>query len=234
MSTAAKSRAPARSRFEAERRLVIRDAAWDDYLVLVNSLHERTILRVAFDGKDIEIMTKGRDHDRFSYLIDKLIVAVAHAQCVPVEPFGETTWRKPGVERGIEADQWYFFDAGKRECISKILRDEKARGVRTNSLEGFPSPDLAVEIDISPPEVDRPGIYAALGVAELWRFDGEAAVIEGLSSEGRYEPLKKSQWLEITPADVVRWLVREDATEFIPWLDRVTKWAQRKSAGKRP
>ncbi|HKM52346.1 MAG TPA: hypothetical protein VJY33_02990, partial [Isosphaeraceae bacterium] len=175
MSTAAKSRAPARSRFEAERRLVIRDAAWDDYLVLVNSLHERTILRVAFDGKDIEIMTKGRDHDRFSYLIDKLIVAVAHAQCVPVEPFGETTWRKPGVERGIEADQWYFFDAGKRECISKILRDEKARGVRTNSLEGFPSPDLAVEIDISPPEVDRPGIYAALGVAELWRFDGEAA-----------------------------------------------------------
>ena len=234
MSTAAKSRVPARSRFEAERRLVIRDAAWDDYLVIVNSLHERSILRVAFDGKDIEIMTKGRDHDRFSYLIHQLIVAVAQAQGAPVEPFGETTWRKPGVERGIEADQWYFFDAAKRECIAKILRDEKARGVRTNSLEGFPSPDLAVEIDISPPKVDRAGIYAALGVAEVWRFDGEAAVIERLSSEGRYEPLKKNQWLEMTPADVVRWLVREDATEFIPWLDRVTKWARRKSAGKRP
>ncbi|MBV8486986.1 MAG: Uma2 family endonuclease [Planctomycetaceae bacterium] len=233
MSTAAKSKAPTQSRFVAERRLVIQGASWDDYLALSGSLHERTVLRVAFDGKDIEIMTKGRDHDRFSYLIDKFIVAVAHAQGVLVEPFGETTWTKPGIERGIEADQWYFFDAAKRECIAKILRDERARGIRSNSLEGFPSPDLAVEIDISPPKVDRPGIYAALGVAELWRFDGEVAVIERLSPEGRYEPLKKSQWLEITPADVVRWVAREDATEFIPWLDRVTKWARRKSAGKR-
>jgi Uma2 family endonuclease len=234
MSTDAKSTAPARFRFQPERRLVIRDANWDDYLVLVESLHERTILRVAFDGKDIEIMTKGRDRDRFSFLINQLILAVAHAQRVHIEPFGETTWRKPGVERGIEADQWYFFDAAKRECIAKIMRDEKARGVRSNSLEGFPSPDLAVEIDISPPQVDRPGIYAALGVPELWRFDGEVAVIERLSPAGRYEPLKKSQWLEIVPADMVRWVVQEDATEFMPWLNRVTKWARRKSAGKRP
>ena len=106
--------------------------------------------------------------------------------------------------------------------------------VRTNSTEGFPSPDLAIEIDISPPKVDRPGIYAALGVAELWRFDGDVAVIERLMPGGRYEPIEKSQWLEITPADVVRWLVQEDTAEFIPWLNRVTKWARRKFAGRRP
>ena len=70
------------------------------------------------------------------------------------------------------------------------------------------------------------------GVAELWRFDGDVAVIERLVPGGRYEPIEKSQWLEITPADVVRWLVQEDTAEFIPWLNRVTKWARRQFAGK--
>ena len=233
MSTVAKLKALARGRFEAERRLVIRGAGWDDYLTLVDSLHERSPLRVAFDGKDIEIMTKGSDHDRFSYLINQLNVAVAQAQGVPIEPYGETTWRKPGVKRGLEADQWYFFDARKRERIARMQRADKARGVRTNSTERFPSPDLAIEIDISPPKVDRPGIYAALGVAELWRFDGDVAVIERLMPGGRYEPIEKSHWLEITPADVVRWLVQEDTAEFIPWLNRVTKRARRKFAGRR-
>ncbi|MGA7498153.1 MAG: Uma2 family endonuclease [Isosphaeraceae bacterium] len=234
MSTVARPKAPARSRFEAERRLVIRGARWEDYLTLVDSLDEHSPLRVAFDGKDIEIMTKGSDHDRFSNLAHHVVVAAAQAKGVHVEPYGETTWRKPGVKRGLEADQWLFFDARKRERIARIQRTNKARGQRTNSTEGFPSPDLAIEIDISPPKVDRPGIYAALGVAELWRFDGDVAAIERLVPGGRYEPIEKSQWLEITPADVVRWLVREDTAEFIPWLNRVTKWARRKFAGRRP
>lgn len=234
MSTVAKPKAPARSRFEAERRLVIRDAKWEDYLNLIDSLDEHSPLRVAFDGEDIEIMTKGSDHDRFSFLSGQLIVAIAQAKGIQVEPYGEATWRKPGVQRGVEADQWFFFDARKRARIARIQRADKARGVRTSSTERFPCPDLAIEIDISAPKVDRPGIYAALGVAELWRFDGGVAVIERLTPGGRYEPIEQSQWLEISPADVVRWLVREDTSQFIPWLNRVTKWARRRFRGKQP
>ena len=46
-------------------------------------------------------------------------------------------------------------------------------------------PDLAIEVDISRPQVDRAGIYAALRVAEVWRFDGEQVVIERLTAEGK-------------------------------------------------
>ena len=116
MSTVARPKAPARSRFEAERRLVIRGTKWEDYLTLVDSLDEHSPLRVAFDGKDIEIMTKGSDHDRFSYLAHHVVVAVAQAKGVPVEPYGEATWRKPGVKRGLEADQWFFFDAQEKRA----------------------------------------------------------------------------------------------------------------------
>ena len=64
-------------------------------------------------------------------------------------------------------------------------------GFATTQLEGFPSPDLAIEIDISPPKVDRPGIYAALGVAEVWRFDGDVAVIERLTPEAAMSPSRR-------------------------------------------
>jgi Uma2 family endonuclease len=232
MSTAvrSKSKNSARRRLIAERRLVIRGAEWDDYLTLVDSLDEHSPLRVAFDGKDIEIMTKGMDHERFSFWLHHLIIAAALAQNVNIEPYGETTWRTPGIKMGLEADSWYFLDKAKRERIARLQRDAKKTKHGTTRVEDLPSPDLAIEIDISPPLVDRRGIYAALGVPELWQFDGERAEMLRLSREGRYEPVAESGWLQLSPAEIVRWLVEEDTTEFMPWLDRVNKLAKRRFA----
>lgn len=232
MSTVAKPQPSTRRHLQPERRLVIQGARWEDYLTLVDSLSEHTPLRVAFDGKDIEIMTKGRDHEQFSFLSAQLIVAVAQVCGVNVNPYGETTWWKPEIKRGLEADQWYFFDGTKSKRLARIKLADKASGRKTR-IERFPIPELAVEIDISAPEVDLQCIYAALKVAELRRFDGENAVIERLTPAGRYEAVGKSPWLGITPADLVRRLTNEDTTEFIPWLNRVTKWARRRFARNR-
>lgn len=232
MSTVTKPKAATRGRLEPERRLVIRDACWDDHVTLVDSLSEHTPLRVAFDGRDIEIMTKGGDHEEFSRLTHHIIVVVAQVRGTNVEPYGETTWRKPETKRGLEADQRYSFDDAKRTQLARIKAADKASG-RETGIENLPSPDLAVEIDISAPKVDRQSIHAALNVTELWRFDGENAMIERLTPEGRHEAVDKSKWLGITPADLVRWLIKEDTTEFIPWLNRVAKWARRKSTRKR-
>ena len=40
------------------------------------------------------------------------------------------------------------------------------------NLETDPPPDLAIEIDITSSSVDKFDIYSALGVLELWRYDG--------------------------------------------------------------
>jgi Uma2 family endonuclease len=223
MKAATTPRIPARSRLDGERRMVIRGVDWDDYVVLVDSLVEGSPLRVAYDGKDMEIMTKGKDHERFCDLLHQFIITIAQVQGCPIEPYGQTTWRQFQVRRGLESDHWYFFDVRKREQLARDGR--RARGL--------PSPDLAIEIYISPSEVDRPGIYAALGVVEVWRFDGDEAVIERLGAGGRYEPQDTSGWLGVTPSEIVRWIVKEDTTEFIPWLNRVTRWARRRFARRR-
>jgi Uma2 family endonuclease len=92
----------------------------------------------------------------------------------------ETNWIRPELERGLEADQCYVFDPAKLAVVHELL----AR--RENDVAAYPNPDLAVEVDLSSPQADRPGIYAALQVPELWRFDGEIVSIEQLGSDGRY------------------------------------------------
>ena len=133
---------------------------------------------MAYDGKDLEIMVKGPVHDHYGRLLDRLITAVAVVLGIRRQALGETTWIRPEIERGLEADQCYVFDVGKLAVVGELLyRNE-------NDIAGYPNPDLAVEVDISRPQADRPAIYAALQVPELWTFDGEIVTIQHLGTDG--------------------------------------------------
>ena len=88
----------------------------------------------------------------------------------------ETTWKRPEISRGLQSDQCYYFQP------EKIARFARVRGLNDISL--LPNPDLAIEVDISRPEIDRAGIYAALGVLEVWRFVDNRIMIERLTPDG--------------------------------------------------
>ena len=139
-----------------ETRIRVRDVSFHVYETLVNGLPERTAIRVAYDGRDMEIMVKGPIHNDYAWLLDRFVTVVAAALELPFQPLGETTWIRPEIERGLEADQCYIFDAAKLALVRQLL-DRKE-----NNIKGYPNPDLAVEVDISRPQADRPGIYAAL------------------------------------------------------------------------
>ena len=77
----------------------------------------------------------------------------------------------------------------------------------------YPNPDLAIEVDISPAQVDRPEIYAKLQVAELWRFDGQTLTIERLGDHGQYLAAEASPFLKIRADQVTPWLIDEDSSD---------------------
>ena len=174
---------------------------------------------MAFDGKDLEIMVKGPVHDNYGRLLDRFITAIAAALGISHRGLGETTWIRPELERGLEADQCYVFDPAKLAVVNELL----AR--RENDVAAYPNPDLAVEVDLSRPQADRPGIYAALQVPELWRFDGEIVSIEQLGSDGRYVDTGRSRWLPVTADEATLWLDREDTRDMVAWEGRVRAWA---------
>ena len=86
-----------------EERHVIHGASWDFYDRLTDSLADRAPFRVAYDGKDIEIMTLGPKHERSKALLDLFIEYVSAGLDIDCEALGSTTWKRSELDRGIEA-----------------------------------------------------------------------------------------------------------------------------------
>ena len=207
---------------EPDRRVVIRGIDWAFYEQLVDSIPEGANLHVDFDGKDLEIMVQSPLHDGEKKLFAQLIEAIAQELGIPYKSAGQTTWKRPEVGRGLESDESYFFH------IEKLAMVAQAKARRSKKIADYPNPDLGIEVDISPSKIDRAGIYAALRVAEVWRFDGETeeVVIERLGDDGSYHRVENSAFLPIRDDEVHRWVVEEDTSDESAWARRLRVWVR--------
>ena len=198
-----------------EQRVVYRGVDWSFYERLVDSIPESTNIHVDYDGKDLEVMVKGWIHEGYNRLLGMFVAIVTEELQIPCKGLRETTWRRSHIARGLEADECFYFHAEKLAVVAEA----RSRGSR--DVMDLPNPDMAIEVDISPPEVDRAGIYAALGVAEVWRFADGALLIERLTPQGTYVSVEKSQFLPVRADDIRRWVVEEDSSDDSAWSRRL-------------
>ena len=156
--------------------------------------------------------------------------AIAQELEIPYKSAGQTTWKRPEVARGLESDECYFFGADKLAVVAE------ARARRSKRIADYPNPDLGIEVNISPSKIDRPGIYAALKVSEVWRFDGEReeVIIERLGEDGSFHPVEGSAFLVIRAKEVRRWVVEEDSSDECAWARRLRAWARAELAPRLP
>ena len=91
----------------------------------------------------------------------------------------------------------------------------------------YPNPDLAIELDMSGPSINRPAIYA-----ELWRLGRKRFVIEHLQADGSYAPVEESRFLGIRAEVILEWLSADDRLDEPAWNLRLNPWAMR--LGPRP
>lgn len=205
-----------------DRPVVYRGVAWGFYRQVVDSIPQGSGLHVDFDGKDLQVMTRGLDHEDFSRRFDLFIGVVAEELRIPFKGLGETTWARPDVARGLESDQCYLF------APEKLAQFAAARRRGSRDIADYPNPDLAVEVDISRPEVDREAIYAALRVAEVWRLDHGRVFIERLNPQGTYEAVESSGFLPVRVEDIRRWVVDEDASDDTALIRRLREEIRRR------
>ena len=207
---------------EPDRRVVIQGVDWAFYEQLVDSIPEGANIHVDYDGKDVEIVSLSALHDGEKKLFGQLVEAIAQELEVPYKSAGGTTWKRPEIARGLESDECYFFAADKLAVVAE------ARARRSKRIADYPNPDLGIEIDISPSKIDRPGIYAALKVAEVWRFNAEReeVIIERLSEDGSFHPVEASTFLLIRASEVRRWVVEEDSSDESAWARRLRAWPE--------
>ena len=147
---------------------------------------------------------------------------------IPMLGSGQTTWKRPKITRGLEADESFYFRPEKIPVVRAAIKR------RSTKIADYPDPDLAIEIDISPPVLDREEIYRKLQVAEIWYFDGEDVTIEQLGEDGTYAVASQSRFLPVKAVEIRRWLVEEDATDHIAWGIRLRAWLCRIARTRKP
>ena len=132
------------SRLTGELRWAVRDASWDDYIELAERLPAS--FRVAFDGKQIEMMVTSRDHDQVGWLMANFAEAVIDRIGIKFVPCGRASpgrsSRPSEASRPTSATSW----SPQRSRLSK---SSGPRNRRKPTKSGYPTPDLAIEVDIS-------------------------------------------------------------------------------------
>jgi Uma2 family endonuclease len=89
-----------------------------------------------------------------------------------------------------------------------------------------PAPDLVLEIDITSSSPNRLQVYADLGVAEVWIYDGESLVIQQLQN-GNYVATQTSQFFRsLSIPDIVVWLQRSTTMDYLALVKAFRVWVR--------
>src|SRR5262249_518426 len=141
--------------------VVLSGVRWHTYEALLHDLGGRHI-RLTYDRGNLEIMAPLFRHERYADVLAELVKALARAAKRRTGGAGSTTFRREDLERGLEPDRCFYID--NLVAVAGKLELDPAHD---------PPPDLAIEVDIWSSSLNRLEIYAALGVPEVWRYDGE-------------------------------------------------------------
>ena len=109
-------------------------------------------------------MTTSPIHEIYKHLLGLMVDTIGEELDIPMFGQGSTTFNREDVDRGLEPDECYYIaNAGR-------VADRSQLNLETDPPPTWPSRSRSrgtCWIDW--------GIYAALGVPEVWRFDGERA-----------------------------------------------------------
>ncbi len=178
-----------------EHLVVSRDVPWGAYAALTRELGQRSRLRLAYSEGTLEIMSPSPAHEKLTRLIEGFMRVLGLAWGVPVEAFGSATFQVPQQEKAVEPDGCYY-----------IQNASAIRGKAAIDLAVDPPPDIVVEIDLSRSRINKRPLYAALGVGEFWRHDGENLAAYELAG-GAYVPIVRSKAFPTLPiAEIERFL----------------------------
>jgi Uma2 family endonuclease len=138
--------------------------SWQTYESLLKDLEEAGQVQLTYDQGRLEIIMSPLlpPHERYSTLIHDFIRILGDELALDICSLGSTTLRRQDLQCGLEPDKSYY-----------IQREDQVRDQQILDLTQLPPPDLVVEVDMTSPSLKKLPIYLALGVPELWRYDGE-------------------------------------------------------------
>ncbi|MEM8810560.1 MAG: Uma2 family endonuclease [Cyanobacteria bacterium P01_G01_bin.38] len=155
-----------------EKRVVFRSLNWQRYQAIRGLLSHDRNTRLTYAQGTLEITMPLEAHEFAARLIERFIYILVMELGMDMKTMGSTTLDREALDRSAEPDDAYY------------IQNQPLVAGRDVDLEKDPPPDLVVEVDITHTDIDKLRLYAAMGVPEFWRYNGETWRIYGLQGSG--------------------------------------------------
>ena len=156
--------------------LILHDISWETYEQLLEIFAERSTPRMTYYQGTLELMVPLPEHERYSWTLGRLIVALSEEIGIEIIGLKSSTWRSEPKKAGNEADECFY-----------IQNEALMRGKLTIDLKNDPPPDLAVEMDLTSSSINKMAVYAELKVPEVWIWKKGKLIINILNDTGYLE-----------------------------------------------
>jgi Uma2 family endonuclease len=177
-----------------EQRVAFHNLSWEDYLKIFQALPQDRHSRLSFCNGTLEITVPLEEHEFSLRLIELFIRLLVFEMGLKMKTMGSTTMNRQDVKKGAEPD-----------CAYYIQNQPQVAGRKVDFAKD-PPPDLVVEVDITNTDINKNQLYAAMGIPEFWRYNGEILRIFALKN-GDYEECEISPLFSIVQKeDLYRFL----------------------------
>lgn len=198
-----------------EQRTILNNISWSTFEAILKETGDKRGYRFAYDGDVLEIMTPLYEHENPRVQLDRFIAILAEELEIEIKSAGSMTLKRSLLRKGIEPDNCYYIQS------EPLVKDKQ-----TLSLETDPPPDLAIEIDITHSSINKLELYAALGVTELWRYNGQIIKFYHLQNQDYQE----SEWSPTFPFlssfELTQFLEQSKTTGEITLLKTFRNWVK--------
>jgi Uma2 family endonuclease len=201
-----------------EQRLRLSLVSWEKYEQMAAWFEGRHV-RLTYDRGELEIMTVSHPHEFDKHLIGVLVMQLVTELNIDIHGAGSMTFKREDLDRGLEPDECYW-----------IEHELQMRSVRDYDPEKHPPPDLVLEVEVSRSALDRMGIYAAMKVPEVWRWNGEKLTF-WLLKRGKHVESPISRSLPMLAADeLVRFMGMKGTMGETRLLRTFREWVHEQQA----
>ncbi len=180
---------------QSPNRVLLSNISWQTYQDLLKDLEEQPGIRLTYDRGLLEIMAPSPPHENYKKVLGRFVETLTEELNIEIKSLGSLTCKRENLARGLEPDQCYY-----------IQNESVVRTLDEIDFNQDPPPDLVIEIDITSSSINRLSLYAALGVPEVWRYDGRAMTIYQLEGESYQLCNYSPTFPQITPAEITRCL----------------------------
>lgn len=192
---------------------VLHDIDWGTYTRLLRAFERRRGFRLTFDRGTLEIMSPLWEHEKYAYILGTLVDVITQELQLTYEPGRTVTLRRRRKSRGLEPDNCYW-----------IANASRLAGKPRLDLRVDPPPDLAIEMDVTHSSLNRMGIYAALGLPEVWRLTAEGLTFNLLEGEVYQVRPRSLAFPQLSSDDLVPFLTQVGRTGTTALVSQFRQW----------